>query len=51
MMETEIISETSVYFSYTTWHYIPEDSILNIRSRADVKSHIRLLYGEVDLPL
>jgi hypothetical protein len=38
MMEAVCTSETSVYFSETTWRHIPKDSHLHTRRRESVKS-------------
>jgi hypothetical protein len=39
MMEAVRSSETSVYFNYITWRYIPEDCNLHTRCRENLKSH------------
>jgi hypothetical protein len=39
MMEAVHASETSVNFNVTTRRYIPEDFILHIRRREELKSH------------
>jgi hypothetical protein len=31
-MEAEYYSKTSVYVYLTTWHHIPEDSILDLKT-------------------
>jgi hypothetical protein len=41
MMEAVRTSETSVYSNQTTRRYIPEGSNLYIRSRENLKSHIK----------
>jgi hypothetical protein len=40
MMEAVRICETSLCFSVTTWHYIPEDSKLHTHCCENLKSHM-----------
>jgi hypothetical protein len=37
-------SETSVVFQQTTWHYIPEDSILHNHRCENLKSYINYVF-------
>jgi hypothetical protein len=46
-MEAICFSETPVDFQRTTWHYIPEDSILHNRRGENLKSYVQFLLGTV----